>query len=346
MLPFDDTALTLPSTTAAQMVSKTWSANDVQLIPADIIDWLGQDPSTSWLQISTAPTLGRQLIPRGTKAFRSKGLPSPGLSLLRKYTLSTIRSFPRRILSTSDTPPFIPPMWLTEEIRHSEDLKPGPLSRCTGIMSLWFARNANNEHYVWKILRNEQERLFEDTEWYSDWNAVAALQALTIYFLVRVSAENDEDADFDIPLIMTMSKLSLRVRGITARHCDPSSQSRPTWEGWLIVECLRRTLAALFIIDFLFDLSPGLSGNYCDSARLWSEMLVPSAKQLWAATSRLQWEREYRALDGDRRPTFGELLRHNSIDKERGQLLERWMGQADEFGSLAINAASLAEIVV
>lgn len=39
---------------------------------------------------------------------------------------------------------------------------------------------------------------------YNDWNAVAALQAVSVYFLLRLSEDNDDATNFDIPLIHTM----------------------------------------------------------------------------------------------------------------------------------------------
>jgi hypothetical protein len=46
---------------------------------------------------------------------------------------------------------------------------------------------------------------------YNELNTVAALQAITVYMLLRLS-ENDEDAtDFDIPLIETMMVFSVPV---------------------------------------------------------------------------------------------------------------------------------------
>ena len=39
---------------------------------------------------------------------------------------------------------------------------------------------------------------------YDDYDTVAALQAVTIYFLLRLSEQNDEATNFDLPLIDTM----------------------------------------------------------------------------------------------------------------------------------------------
>jgi hypothetical protein len=296
----------------------------------------------SWNYATTDP-LGQHLIPRGTRAFGPKGLEGRQLSLVKKFVLSTLQTYPKMMLSDTDMPPFIPHMWMAEENRHAENSQPGPLARCAGIVSLWSTKNRNNKQYLWKILRIEQERLSEESLSYNDWNAVAALQALTIYFLLRISATDDDDADFDIPLIQTMSKLAQRVEGLTNKYCNPALQTNPRWEGWILSESLRRTISALFIIDFLFDISPGMNNAHCNSVKHWSEMLLPSSKQLWTAKTRFQWEQEYRALDNDRRPLFVDLLKHDSVDSKRGKLLEQWMAQVDEFGTLVINAASLAE---
>jgi hypothetical protein len=39
---------------------------------------------------------------------------------------------------------------------------------------------------------------------YNDWSAVAAFQAICLYFLLRVSEKNEDVTNFDIPLIETM----------------------------------------------------------------------------------------------------------------------------------------------
>lgn len=39
---------------------------------------------------------------------------------------------------------------------------------------------------------------------YGDEDAVAALQAITMYFLLRISEDNEDVTNFDVPLIYTM----------------------------------------------------------------------------------------------------------------------------------------------
>ena len=92
---------------------------------------------------------------------------------------------------------------------------------------------------------------------YNDWDAVAALQAIATYFLLRLSETDDDATDFDIPLIRTMivcepllyrillnditeQQISSRVKGLSIKYWNPSSDSSPSWQGWILAESLRR----------------------------------------------------------------------------------------------------------
>jgi hypothetical protein len=331
------------STTSALVPSKQWQPSDLSILYTSQVNWLGHD-SDIWSRNTEIMSPSRQqIVPQATRGFWPKGIRWRQLSLVRKYVLSTLKTFPSLILSDGTMPPFIHPTSMIQERLLPETLQPGPLSRCAGIVALWSTKNKNNKHYIWKIIRMEQERLAEESSLCNDWNAVASLQAIVIYMLLRISAEPDEDANFDFPLTQTMTKLSQRVQGFTVKYCDPASQAIPVWENWILIESLRRTLSTLFIINFLFDIAPGTSSSNCDSVKYWSEMLLPSTKQLWQARTGTQWEQEYRALNSDQRPMFGELLKHDDLQSQTSGLLDSWMGQVDEFGTLVIGAASLAD---
>lgn len=287
-------------------------------------------------------SMGTQLMPRAAKAFLPKRSKWDQFSMMTKFLLSTIRQYPGMMLNGTAPPPFVHHLCFASTETNVNNLLPGPLLRCAGIVALWSTKNSTNGHYIWKIIRIEQRRLLAEVDEYGDMTAVNALQVITIYFLLRISASDDEDANFDVQLIQTMTRLSARLSGVTMRYCDPASTVRPSFGDWVVVESLRRTIAALFIIEFLFDLDPGRGNPTCDVVKYWSEMLLPSAKSLWEADGESVWEQEYTATGNDQRPFYGELLRHNQLDSVRGSLLDRWMAQVDSFGTLVINAASLA----
>ncbi|KAF2669837.1 hypothetical protein BT63DRAFT_423815 [Microthyrium microscopicum] len=349
----EDIVLPTPfSPTSALAASKPWDLSTSFVLPSTSSNWLDDNSGFGTWNLEITKPFNQQLVPRAVKAFWPKGIKWRQLSLVRKYVLSSLKSYSNILLSDYKMPPFIHPICMRREKVLPDISQPGILARCAGIMAIWSTRSKDNQHYIWKIIRMEQERLSAESNTFKDWTAVAALQAILMYILLRVSAEDDEDADFDIPLIQTMTQLAQVVKGITVKYCDPKSEETPTWENWVLVESLRRTISALFIIYFLFEMAPGTSNcpsglgdSGFDSAKHWSEMLLPSSKGLWQAQTRAQWEQEYRASNNDQRSTFGELLTHDDVQSQSAGLLDRWMGQVDEFGTLVIAAASLADAI-
>lgn len=305
--------------------------------------WLPRDVISDQWNNTNPYTLGPQLSLRSVKAFTPRGTTWGPLSLLGKYMSQTIRRYPYMMLSDKNSTPFIHRECLRHSKQSTHKNEPGPLLRCAAIVELWRSKNSNNAPYLWKILKIEQERLMQDISEYEDLLAINALQAVTIYFLLRVSSPDDDGTDFDVPLIQTMTQLLWRLRGVISERCDPASPARPNICGWVMAESLRRTVAALFIIELLFDISPGMIHGRCNSLTLWSEMLLPCSKQLWEATTQAIWTQRYDVL-GDERPYFGELLQHQRLNYARSNLLDQWMANVDDFGELVIKIASVVEV--
>ncbi|KAK4502241.1 hypothetical protein PRZ48_005666 [Zasmidium cellare] len=310
----------------------------------DSVDrWLPYDPVPDQWDKMNLYALGPQLSLNPIKAFTPRG-PSWGrFSLLGKYMTQTIRSYPYMMHSDETYAPFIHRECMINSTLSTHKNEPGPLLRCTAIVELWRSKTRNNASYLWRILRMEQERLRQEISEYEDLMAINALQAVTIYFLLRVSSPDDEDTDFDVPLIQTMTQLSWRVRGVITAYCDVASPARPSVCDWVMAESLRRTIAALFIIELLFDISPGVINRRGNGPAMWSEMLLPCSRQLWEARTEAEWTQRYDLL-GDERPYYGELLQHEYLDCDRSSLLDRWMANVDDFGRLVINIASVAEV--
>lgn len=255
----------------------------------------------------------------------------------------TLQRYPYMMLSEQGSSPFIHHTCLTNDKKNTHRNGPGPLLRCAAIVGLWGNKTPSNSSYFWKILRIEQQHLMQEIPEYEDSVAINALQAVTIYFLLRVSSRDDEDIEFDVPLIHTMVELGQRVRGLIKKYCDPASPVRPNVCGWIMAESLRRTIATLFIIELWFDMSPGMIKGPCNSLALWSEMFLPCSRQLWEARTEAEWTKTYDIL-GDERPYYGELLQHGNLDYARSSLLDGWMANVDDFGKLVINVASVAEV--
>jgi hypothetical protein len=61
-----------------------------------------------------------------------------------------------------------------------------------------------NSDFIWSTLRNAQQRLVEEVSSLSDWDLVAALQAMAVYFILRISEGDENYMSFDMPLIQTI----------------------------------------------------------------------------------------------------------------------------------------------
>ena len=212
------------------------------------------------------------------------------------------------------------------------------------------AKNKENSCFVWSTVRGAQEKLAREFPSYTDWDTLAALQAITIYFLLRISADEETgDASFDIQLIQTMVKISLKVNGFSRKYAHTSDRCLPSWTHWILTESVRRTSTILLLIDRLFDIRPGLPDFYCDGAYL-RRTLLPCSGKLWKAGSKSTWEAEYTshaAMQGQGGCLrYGDLVDFNSSAGVSGYLwkspLDGWLARADDIGRLIMAAASLS----
>jgi hypothetical protein len=78
-------------------------------------------------------------------------------------------------------------------------------------------------------------------------------------------------------------------------------------------------------------------------------MHLPCSKGLWRAKTRDEWEREYVNEMGNSgsHPRFIDLMGYdiNGRGDVSESSLEKWMVQLDDFGTLVVSAASLADEV-
>jgi hypothetical protein len=103
------------------------------------------------------------------------------------------------------------------------------------------------------------------------------------------------------------------------------------------------------MVDFLFDISAGTLQAPCNNIKDLTETLLPCTKNLWAAQTESQWQREYtmelnlQRQSNDPLPVFGDLLRQEMESSHMESSLNHWLSQLDEFGILVVAAANLSE---
>lgn len=172
-----------------------------------------------------------QIIPQVPEPFSIKKIANGQFSLNRSFVLCTLKSYPR-MFHLRDLPPFIHPYYAygnntpgcqSATTKYDQP----PLQNCAVIIRWHFVADEDQVMYVWRTMRVELERLLTEVSYapnvlkeklfeaswhldfiqyedYTDQDILAALQATTIYLLLRVSQEKYDAENFDIQLIHTM----------------------------------------------------------------------------------------------------------------------------------------------
>ncbi|KAE8445396.1 hypothetical protein EG329_013409 [Mollisiaceae sp. DMI_Dod_QoI] len=186
-----------------------------------------------------------QIVFKSPKAFSPRSFHNRQLLLNRNFVLCTLRSYPSMILLDRDPPPFIHRydvlgMDKSGNKTSAHKFPPAPLQNCAAILRWYNMKSRDNVIHIWRTIRMEQERLLAEYSYYSDKDTLAALQAIAIYLLLRVSEDNDEATDFDLPLIHTMLKLCIRMHDLSVINDNLFEANNSTWQAWILAESLRR----------------------------------------------------------------------------------------------------------
>jgi hypothetical protein len=166
---------------------------------------------------------------------------------------------------------------------------------------------------------------------------LAALQVLAIYSLIRLFPSNDQTS---LPLLdeEMFGQIEQVVSHVVACGLvleEESSHTRPSWEAWIHVTTKRRAVLTLYLIHWSYSIYHGLPTFGC--GRMCC-MPAPSAKYLWQAGDRKQWEALYNRWLGQWEGAgyylweFFEIQPGVSIDSRA----EMWLEDADEFGMIFI----------
>ncbi|MCJ1331273.1 hypothetical protein MMC10_007961 [Thelotrema lepadinum] len=251
------------------------------------------------------------------------------------------------MLPGDSPPPFIHPQLGTETARDGRTIYqslPRPLASCAAIMQMCSVKNEGNVLFIWRAIRMEQERFSLEYIDYDDVDLVAALQAISIYILLRLSETNEEATNFDVPLTHTMLNVALLADQRIFRYGTLSDGRIPPWKDWILAESLRRSIILLFLVNLFFDILSSLPYDDCDAGSWLLDMALPSVRNLWKASSSVEWERKYIARSNDL--SAGKELKYCDLLNSRaraGGALDSWLSQLDDFGTLVMAAASLTD---
>ncbi|KAK8133582.1 hypothetical protein PG984_005594 [Apiospora sp. TS-2023a] len=231
-----------------------------------------------------------------------------------------------------------------------------PLHNCINLMSMLQGGFQGSRKLFWRNVRQECERLYKEPSKLSYLEVVAALQALSIYIIVRLDDGETEDNDIDGLLIMTVIVLSMELARANFGQESALSITSPesTWRHWMMVESGRRLCVLYQIVNMVVVFEPAAMCDLHADGLILSPL--PARSQLWEADTAAKWMSEIErdlgsqtdygmTVSGDlvkvsESPVSGNMVEAGAWPRQKADW-EEWLAGMDSFGGLVMLAASL-----
>ncbi|KAI3332230.1 hypothetical protein HD806DRAFT_519010 [Xylariaceae sp. AK1471] len=286
--------------------------------------------------------------------------PTTEKSLMTRVLSGQIESYPRMLIRGSRLPPFIYPQCvLNNRLSHqctamngSHQCLPEPLANCAVLTQMFYNRSSSNAQFVWKMIYDEQKRLYEQSHSFDDSMLLATIQALTIYLLIQAQ-DTESMAKNDVAsLVVALSETASTFHFRTKYRNDIYQNPNLSQKAWAIHECEQRTKNLFYIIGtVLVSLIGDPDRPDCGTVQASH---LPCGRDLWDPDATESWAvrlHKYKSrLVSDRVLIIDDLLDHlgggkpgknDSADALVQKDLVAWCENADELGTLVWMASLL-----
>ncbi|KAK8087328.1 hypothetical protein PG994_002302, partial [Apiospora phragmitis] len=216
-----------------------------------------------------------------------------GAQRIASLICHTLKSYPLMMMRDNALPPFIHPIMANPgpEAPDMESLK-----NCISLMQLLKPELQGNRRLFWRNVRQECERLYKMSAELNPHEVIAALQAISIYIIVRLDDGETESNDIAGLLITTVfvSVSALKTLSMELGRTDFGQESvlsnktpDVTWRHWIFVESGRRLCVLYQIVNMVVIFEPAAM---CDLESIGIILSpLPARKQLWEADTAGQW---------------------------------------------------------
>lgn len=310
---------------------------------------LEQGISPPSFTIPSAPAAVRSLVRRPRL--------QPGAQRIANLILHTLKSYPLMMFRHNTLPPFIHPRLLSPDTQNT-DME--ILANCISLMRMISAPGSRK--LFWRNVQQECKRISEEYLKFNKWELLAAMQALSIYVLTRLSEGETENNDFDFLLVKAVILVAQHLcsNEVTCHtQCALCNNGLETsWKEWIFRESRRRLAVVYRVLDRLIYFEPA---GVCDMPGEFMLAPLPAKRQLWEAGDEFTWKAESQkecgiqyglAADGDivkldesRLSCSDAWLPYessNSVPQPRRTAdWEEWCSGMDGFGGLVMLFASL-----
>lgn len=240
--------------------------------------------------------------------------------MLKSYTATVARG--------SDLPPFL----------HPHEAKSPTISRCLTLVQTCTRLTGGNTSLLAEVLESEINKTYGPKDIP---NLRAEFQAnliymMTLYFCYELNADAKTLFRRGIVNLQELACVSSETGVVCRAERDGS---RPSWESWVAAETQRRSIYIMYLFDNLLSAKDGLQ------VFLGTELHglpCSSAKDLWYACTRQEWETLYDAhLRARTIPSISIDELWPAVDEtsvsgiaDRHKRIDRWLETVDEFGTM------------
>ncbi|KAK4156571.1 hypothetical protein C8A00DRAFT_12487, partial [Chaetomidium leptoderma] len=379
--PFDTALVASDPTppTTPEEVYLGWDDPAIDLIFADLINPQTSDNDTSQSSSASSSTVDRD-SPSTASSIVVRGSPprtiasSPRMSILRQppyllgsfiprpkieigtqktanLVLHTLKSYPLMLLRHNTPPPFIHPRFLSSSSIEHDEME--PLNNCISLLHMFSSRVPASRKLFWKNVRMECERFHQEYLGWAKRELLAALQALSVYVIIRLDEGQTDHNNFDFLMVAAVAAVATQLGRLDAAT-DKSLEM--SWETWIFGESQRRLCVIYQIVNMLVQFEPAVMCH-----RRQTDLVIaplPAKKHLWEAGDEFAWKAESGRGQLEGRVAFalaanGELVQLNHDEPHCGKPLDispppwrseswdEWASGMDGFGGLVMLAASL-----
>lgn len=309
-------------------------------------------------------SLHESIPPVPTSATRSliqRPKMSNGSQRIANLILHNLKSYPLMMLRHNTLPPFIHPSSMSFNV---ENNYMEPLTNCINLVHMISRGVQGSRKLFWKNVQSECEHLIGEHLALNKWGLLAAMQALSIYILIRLEEGETDHNNVDFMLLTTFTVIA---KQITCAEITCNTQSalcsyglQISWNDWIYEESRRRLGVVYRVVDMLVYFEPAVK------CTLQTDLILaplPAKKQLWEASDEAVWKAESEREPGAQ-AAFGLAATGELVKLNEGQLYcsdavllykpldakipsrstahwEEWCSGMDGFGGLVMLAASL-----
>lgn len=239
-----------------------------------------------------------------------------------------------------------------------------PLSKCISLVHMTDSEAHTSRKLFWQKVRLECELLCEEHRKLNEWGLLGAMQALSIYILIRLGEGETDYNNLDFLLLATVTILA---KQLSRKDFTDGTRSAPgeegpqvSWKDWIFEESRRRLSVICRVVNMLVYFEPAAM---CDLPTHLILAPLPARKQLWEAGNESAWRAE-----SDREPgvetAFGLAADGELVKLDDGHLYsnhavliqkssdaralpkstkgwEEWCSGMDGFGGLVMLTASM-----